>query len=301
MESHILPDVTLHQLRIFSAVVREGGFARAAEAMYLSEPTVSDQVRLLERLVGTRLLERAPGRRKVVLTEAGSVMLQAGHEALQALERGVSAVSALRGSAGGTVVVGTGADFGDYVLPRLYERFRRIQPGITVRIEVDDHRRVIESLKRRRVDLAVLVGPFSDPDVAVEPLSEFDMLLVGPVGHRFAAATPVSFRDMLAEPLILPSGSARATLERLALGTSLRVVLEANSADARLQAVKAGLGIAAVTTYSAQPYLNAGELCVLNVSEFPIPLLWSVVFLEEHLSDAARSFKAHLLLHRESI
>jgi DNA-binding transcriptional LysR family regulator len=301
VESKSLPDLTLHQLRIFCAVVREGGFAKAAEALYLSEPTVSDQVRMLERLVGTRLLERAPGRRSVVLTEAGSIMLQAGQEALQALERGVSAVSALRGSTGGTVVVGTGADFGDYVLPRLYERFRHIQPGITVRIEVDDHRRVIESLKRRRLDLAVLVGPFSDPDLVVEPLSEFDMLLVGPVGHRFAAGNPVPFRDMLSEPLILPSGSARAVLERLALGAALRVVLEANSADARLQAAKEGLGIAAVTTYSAQPYLNSGELCVLNVREFPIPLLWSVVFQEDHLSDAARSFKAHLLLNRQNI
>src|SRR5581483_293640 len=90
--------ITLNHLRIFSAVAREGRFARASEVLHVSEPTVSDQIKTLERLVGTRLIERSSGRRQLRLTKAGEILLQGSEEMFQSLDTTLRRMEAAAGS-----------------------------------------------------------------------------------------------------------------------------------------------------------------------------------------------------------
>src|ERR1700736_392165 len=92
-----LASVTLQQLRCLAAIGREQNFARAAEAMMVSQPAISAQVRSLETIVGVRLIERTPGRRSLQFTEAGRMMLATAEEVVRSLERTGDAIDAIRG------------------------------------------------------------------------------------------------------------------------------------------------------------------------------------------------------------
>ncbi len=300
-----LASVTLHQLRVFATVNSAHSFRRAADLLRLSEPTVSDQVKQLERSVGARLFERSAGRRRVELTEAGRILLQTCDDVFQALDRTARVLDAMHGLEGGTIAFGTDPHFGGYLVPRIYDEFRRAHPSITVHLEVDAGHRVADLLKQRRLDLAVLVGPITAAELASEPLAALDQVVVGQPGHRLAGAGPVPFQALADEQLVMPDQFAvsRQSFERLAVeaGIRLRVSLEVNNLDARKKAVMGGLGIAVLSTYSVADELAAGQLALLQVEGFPLRLPWLVVYPRGPLSPAARAFRDHLLSYRAQV
>jgi DNA-binding transcriptional LysR family regulator len=292
--------MTLHQLRLFAAVAGEQSFARAAQALYLSEATVSNQVKVLETLVGVRLLERSPGRRQVEVTEAGRILLQGYARAFGELQAALNTIEALHGVEHGSVTFGAGSQFGSSLLPLLCGAFRRDHPGITVSVEIDQRNHLLESLRRHRLDLAVLVDPGDDSELLVEPLAEYEVFLVGPPGHRLAQVEqPARFTELASESLILPgySGAVRREMERLAAqaGIALNVVLEVVNVETQIQAVTGGVGIAALTSFSLRTWLAAGQVSVLSIQGFPIRLQWHLVLPKDHLSPATATFRDYLL------
>src|SRR5207248_75895 len=106
------------------------------------------------------------------------ILFQTSEELFRVLENGLGHIEALNGGGGGSVVVGTGPHFAGYVFPSLYETFSRTHPSAVVQLDVDQHQRVLVNLKRRRLDLAVLVGPIDDDQLLTESLIAFDMILV---------------------------------------------------------------------------------------------------------------------------
>lgn len=297
-----LSSITLHQLQLFATVARQRSFAKAADELELAQPTLSEQIKGLEQLVGVRLLERSPGRKQVELTEAGRILLQSCEEVSQSLKRAVRMLEGLQTVVRGTISVGTGLYFGGYVLPRAYEAFRRNHPGIAVRVQVDRSHHVLESLARRRIDLGVVAGTITDPDLISEPLGGYDVVLVGPPGHRLASGAPVPFHQLASEPMILPDRLSwvRKAIDRLAAetGTELHVTLEVSNIEAQMQAVVIGLGIAALCYDVVATGIAAGQLTLLRVQGLPIRLPNSLVYRRGQLSPAAMQFKEHLLEFR---
>jgi molybdate transport repressor ModE-like protein len=292
--------MTLHQLRLFAAVARERSFARAAQSLYLSEATVSLQIKELEGLIGARLLERSPGRRRVEVTEAGRLLLRGYRRASEELEGALDRIAELQGCERGSVTFGSGSQFGSSLLPLVIGAFRRDHPGIVVGVELDRREHLVEGLRRHRLDLAVLVDPGDEADLEVEPLAEYDVFLVGPHGHRLAQpGSQAAFAELASEPLILPgySGTVRQKMEQLAAeaGIRLNVVLELFNVEAQIQAVNSNMGIAALTSFSAAPRVAAGEVSVLRIQGIPIALRWYVVYPRDRLAPAAQGFKDFLL------
>ncbi len=300
-----LASVTLHQLRVFATVNSEQSFRRAADVLQLSQPTVSDQIKQLEQAVGARLFERSSGRRRVELTAAGRILLQTCDDIFQALERTARVFDSMHGLEGGTIAFGTDPHFGGYLLPRIYDDFRRTYPTITVHLEVDAGHRVADLLKQRRLDLAVLVGPIASAELTSEPLAALDQVVVGQPGHRLAQAGRVPLQALADEQLVLPDQFAvsRQVFERMVVeaGIRLRVSLEVNNLDARKKAVMGGLGIAVLSTYSVADELATGQLALLDVEGFPLRLPWFIVYPRGPLSPAARAFRDHLLGYREQV
>lgn len=301
-----LSAVTLHQLRIFAAVARERGFIKAAAALYLTEATVSEQIKLLETRLGVKLVDRARGRSGIEVTQAGRVLLASCDRVFEALDQAAVVLDALAGQVLGTVSVGTGMTFGGYVLPTICEEFKRFYPGVTVHVESAPRGRVLDTLTRGELDLAVLFGPCSEGRKLVsEPLGECELVLVGPPGHRLAAGLPAPFSELARESLILddPSAVARQAIEQMAAetGTTLNVALELSNDEAQRESVMRGLGVAVLSTYSVAERVAAGQLAVLHVRGFPIRPQWLVLHRPIRLSPAAEAFKQHLLGYRGRI
>ena len=300
-----IASLTLQQLRIFAAVAREGAFSRAASALFISGASVSEQIRGLEMIVGTRLFERSPGRRDVVLTEAGRLLLPICSDFFRALETGLSEIQSLH-EPDVTVNIGASPLFGSYIFPRMYESFRRRHSGISVRVEIGPRREMVDGLRRGTLDLAAMTAPpgpiegLDDGSLLVEAFgSGTDVVLIGPPGHRLAGVQPAPIRELAAEAIVMPEGPSpmRDTLIRLAAtaGISLRTAWEVRSLEAQIQAVSSGIGITPSMMEVVAARVAAGQVTVLNVEGFPFRFDLTMLRRPEPLSPAAQAVYDHLM------
>lgn len=298
--------LTLHQLEIFSAIVREGSFTRAAASLLLSEPTISEQIKLLERAVGERLLERGPGRAHLDITPPGHLLFETCAEIFSALERYEQHLRSQRREQQLSLNFGFSQHFPGYPLPALFASFRHEHPEIVVRVAMQGRQRLIESLHRGELELAALVPPVEEPGLVTETLAAFDQVLVGPVGHVLARPdAPAAFERLAEESFVMFEAPSvvRRELEARALtaGIHLTTVWETASDEGVMSAVLSGLGIGVVTYTTAAPHIASGAVEVLNVEGFPLRSHWLLTQVEGRMSGPAEVFKRYALAQRLQI
>ncbi|HLZ68759.1 MAG TPA: LysR family transcriptional regulator [Dehalococcoidia bacterium] len=261
---------TLRQLAIFRSVARLGSLTRAAEALDLGQPAVSQHVAALERALGARLIVRAG--RGVRLSEAGQIAAEYGDRILRLSEQLQAEITALTGLSAGRLVVGAGQTPGDYLLPAVLGEFHRRYPGVSVELEIADTRRVTDWLMRHVYDLGFIGDRVEHPDLPLEPFVEDRVVLFVASGHPLARRTVVTLADVLEAGLIArePGSATRATGERalVAAGMAPRFVMELGSNEAVKRAVLAGLGVGLTSIYALEVELQAARLRVLPVPEF---------------------------------
>lgn len=294
-----LYSILSQKLRVFAVVARERSFVKAADAAYLSQPTVSEEIKSLENLVGLKLLTRSRGSRHVELTEAGEILLESYNEISRSLAKAAQALDGVRKLERGTVALGTDVVFGGYFVPLVHHTFCRDHPGISMRVEIDHVKLILEGLRKAQLDLAILFGPIEQAGLVQEPLISCYMVPIGPPGHRLAGTEPRPYRELASERLILPSRASllRKALDRKAAdaGTTLNVILETGNIDAVLQAVLGGFGVTVLSMHYGAAEIAAGRLCVLQVEGFPLKLEWFVIHSNTELTPGARALRDHLL------
>jgi molybdate transport repressor ModE-like protein len=296
-----LASLTLHQLHVFAAVAREGSFGRAAEFLTISVPSVSDQVRSLEHVVGARLLERSPGRRGVRLTTAGELLLQSYAQFEASFEDALRQMEALEaGPEQPTITFGASMSFGGYAFPRMYEAFHRAYPDVAVHLEIGNRVEVLDGLRHGRLDLGVVLGPVEVPELTIELLdADVEVVLVGPLGHRLAANRTAPFSELSAEHIVTPGEMSPIfqALMRLAnqRKTRLHVAWRVGNIEAQTQAIASGVGIGATVRDAVEQRVAAGQLSLLNVEGFPLRLQQCLMHRPGQLTAAGDVFRTFLL------
>ncbi|WP_306321946.1 MULTISPECIES: transcriptional regulator CynR [unclassified Streptomyces] len=168
--------VELRQVRYFMAVVEHAGFTRAAEALRISQPTLSQQVRQLERSLGTQLLDR--GGRIVRPTDAGRAYLEHARRALRDLAAGERAIHDVRDLSRGHLRLGVTPTFTAYLVGPLVAALRASHPGITVAVRELTQDRLEAELLADDCDLGIAFQGGQLPGIAVEPLFTESLSLV---------------------------------------------------------------------------------------------------------------------------
>lgn len=295
-----LRHATLHQLRIFGAVARHGSFARAAEALHLSPPTLSLQVKQLAGTVGQPLFEQLG--KKIYLTAAGQALAEACQDVEQRLERLTQDLAALRGVEKGSLRVAILTTV-KYTVPKLLGSFCVAHPGIEVAMQVGNRENLLQRLAGNQDDLYIMGQPPEHMDVVCEPFADNPLVLVAPPGHPLVGQTAIPPQRLAGEPFVVrePGSGTRLTSERFfashAVHPSTR--LEVSSHEAIKQTVAGGLGLAVVSASTVVAELALGELVQLDVQGFPLVRHWYVVYPRgKRLSAAAQAFKAWLYDHR---
>jgi DNA-binding transcriptional LysR family regulator len=288
----------LHQLEVFAAAARERSFTGAARVLLLTEPAVSQQIKLLEATVGAQLFERRP-RRPIRLTDAGWLLLRTCETVFQEFEAALQQIEALQGVNTARVSLAVGTGFGSYLLPPIVAAFRQTYPHIpiTVNIEVPGLR--LEKVRQRDVDLAVITGDANDHELTSIPIARKDLVWIGLPGHHLAGQGTVLIQALKAERLIIgsaPSAESRA-LDWLAekYGVVLHPAFELAGTEACVTAVISGMGVALVPYSTVLSRELSQSVTVLNVEGFPLQLNWSLVWRTDNLSTAAATFRDYLL------
>jgi DNA-binding transcriptional LysR family regulator len=239
----------LRRLEIFAKVAELGSFSRAAESLFLTQPTVSEHIRSLEEELGVQLLDRlgrgtTPTRAGQLLLGYAKRMLALGREARQAMDQ-------FQGRMLGELVIGGSTIPGEYVLPALVGRFKRKHPEVSICLLIGSSQQVSSWLEEGRVEVGVVGARPSGRALESARLMADELVVVVNADHPWAAHETITLEELRAEPMIVRergSGS-RDALERalakvgLDLG-AFRVVGEMGSTQAVKQGVRAGVGIA---------------------------------------------------------
>jgi DNA-binding transcriptional LysR family regulator len=293
-----MKDATVRQLQIFEAAARALSFSRAAQALYLTQPAVSMQMRQLEHFAGVALFERAG--RRLHLTGAGEELLQHARAVLRALDDADEAFAAMKGLRGGRVrlaVVSTAK----YFAPRLIARFAQSHPGVQVKLQADNREAVVRTLAANDVDMALMGRPPEDGDLVAAPFADHPLVIIAPPGHRLTRRR-VPIEALAGETFLvreLGSGT-RTAMERFfqERGVRIRVGMEMPSNETIKQAVMAGLGLSFISLHTIALELSARALALVRAQGLPVMRRWMVVHRrEKRLAPAPEAFKKFVLEH----
>lgn len=270
---------TLRQLQVFEAVARLGSFTRAAEELYLAQPTVSIQLKKLADTVGMPLLVQTGVR--IQLTDTGREVLIACQEVFHALSNLEMKIADLKGVKCGRlrIAVITSAK---YLAPHLLGHFGRLHPGIEFSLKVTNRERLLERIHGHVDDLYILGQPPREIDVETHPLVPNPLVVMASRDHPLVGVPNIPLQQLLDEGFIMReagSGTRDAVLRLFeSKGFNPPMVrMEFSSNEAIKQAVGAGLGITVLSLHSLALEGTAGPIAILDVQGFPIQRHWYVV------------------------
>ena len=294
------------QLRAFVTVVKLGTLTRAAEALYLSQPTISLQLQALERELGVILVERR--RRRINLTKAGEALYEQARpqvEGWETLDRDFQA--RVQGLQGGRLTIAAGTSTIQYLLPELVRRYRERFPAVQLHLENVTGKDGLALLRADQADFAV--GSMLDVpnDIAWAPVHHYDPMLIMPTNHPLASKEKITLEDLSPYGLILPP--QRLSTYRLVdlmfqqRQVPYQVALEVGGWDVIKEYVAIGLGISIVTGICITE-ADHGRLAVRNMKQYFPQRSYGVVMRKgKFLSAEARAFidliRPGLLTHRD--
>lgn len=275
---HLLPsiDFDLRQLEIFRNVLELGSFSKAANAVCLAQASVSERIATLESMVGTRLLDRLG--RQVVPTKAGEILYKHATLLLDMKRTACLEIQDFLGVKRGEIHIGGSTIPGEYILPRLIERFRERYPFISVILNIADTGATEELVLEGKIELAIVGSRSLHKSLASEELWEDILVLAIPSIHRWATKEEVTLEELSEEPFIsreLGSGTLRIMEKFLRESTSkgsysLNLVARFGSSTAVKEGIKAGLGVSIISSRALDTELKTGVLKALRVKDLPM-------------------------------
>jgi len=287
--------MTPEQLITFATVAEHGNISHAAQALHLSQPAVSGQLKLLQEAFGEPLYQRAG--RGVRLTAAGEQLLAHAERLRDTFRQAQALREAMRGLERGTLRIGASTTPASYLLPYLIADFHRQYPDVLVTTSHGNTAEIVAALDS--VDIALFEGPPGHElplGTHTTPWHEDEIVAIVPRGHPLAGTHKQPLAALGAYPLVLrESGSGvRQVVERAFArdGVAMRVALEIAGVEGVKEAVRAGMGIGFVSAMSIRH--EDGALQRLQVH--PQALLRRFSILMPHAATPSRAAARFLAL-----
>ena len=292
-------NVTLRQMRVFAAVARNLSFTRAARELHLTQPAVSQQVKLLEEEVGMPLFEQIG--RKVHLAPAGVELLRYTDQAMELLRQASESLAAMRGLKRGVLKLGA-VSTAKYFAPSLLSAFTPAYPEVTLEFEVGNREAIIQQLAANEIDLVIMGRPPRELDTVAEAFAKHPLVIIASPTHPLARKRRIRLDQLASEGfLIREEGSGtRASMERVfgERKVPFRVSMEVSSNETIKQAVMANMGLSFISSHTVGLELAARKLVILDVVGLPIIRDWYVIHLRDKvLAPIPAAFRTFLLEH----
>ena len=262
----------LAQLEAFLQVAHHRSFSRAAEALFLTQPSVTARIQSLEREIGERLFERTG--RSVTLTDAGDAFMPHAQRALTAVQEGTDSIEAVRHGDIGSIRIGASDTIATYVLPGILRQFRETRPRVHVHLTTGQTEGIVEKLLAGETHVAVS-RLTQHPEIESLHLYNDDLALVCSPSHPFASRGRVTIAEAGKEPFLFFQRTS--SYHSLVYSMFLRVgvvpesVMELDSMETTKHMVEAGLGIAILPVVSVDREINAGQLARVEIRDMEQP------------------------------
>ncbi|MCA1959603.1 MAG: LysR family transcriptional regulator [Desulfomonile sp.] len=290
----------MRRIEIFCKVVELGSFTRAAEALLISQPTVSEHIRGLEDALGERLLDRLG--REVLPTPAGRLFYTYARNIVQTRQEAIQALELFKGNLAGHLVLGASTIPGTYLLPTVAGSFKVAHPAVQITIRIADSAEIGEEVVKGEVEVGVVGSLLNERRLTFEELFSDELVLAVPHGHAWSGRASVKLEELGNEPFILRErgSGTRAVmcriLEEHGLDPSrLHVVAEMGSTEAVRQGIKAGIGVSILSRYAVMEDCEHGLLSCARIEDVRfIRPLYLIQRKGRQESPLCRAFTAHL-------
>lgn len=304
MPDYLIRHATLRQLQVFEAIVRHGNFTRASEELFLTQPTVSMQVKKLADAMGLPLFEHVG--RSVKPTQAALELYEACRdifETLSSLEMKIADIKGIKRGRLRLCVVTTAK----YIAPELLGEFSQMHQGIEVSLKVTNRDRVLDRMQANEDDLYIMgQAPTDELQVDAYAFAPNPLVIMAPRNHPLVGKKRIPLSTIAEEPMILRepgSGIRDATLRLFsAAGLRPRVRMELGSNEAIKHAIVGGLGLSILSLHTLTLEGSDGPVAVLDVEGFPIQRQWFMVHPKgKELSLVARAFLEYAIASEPKI
>lgn len=260
MKENDLP-IDFRHLETFCRVVSLKSFSKAAEDLFLTQPTVSGHILAIEKSLAIRLFDRTG--REVRLTKAGEIFYGFASKILNSRKELINALSEFSQAIRGELSLGASTIPGEYLLPKLMGDFKKEHPHLAISLRIADTRKIVQYVLEGIVEFGLTGAKVNHPALHYEKYTEDEIIVVSPLNHPLSRKKRAEMEDLLREPWIIReqgSGTQMAVEKVLRdKGKSLkqfRVAIEMGSTSSLKEGVKAGLGLAFISKRAADEELN---------------------------------------------
>ncbi|MEW6531246.1 MAG: selenium metabolism-associated LysR family transcriptional regulator [Thermodesulfobacteriota bacterium] len=261
----------MRRLEVFCKVVELKSFTRAAEALALSQPTVSEHIHTLENTLGEKMIDRLG--REVLPTPAGRVFYRYALAILRMREEAVQALSQFKGELAGNLVLAASTIPGTYLLPRLIGSFKALHPAIQITLRISDSAGVAEEVAEGAVEAGLIGTRWTDKKLLLEEVFSDELILAVHPKHPWAKRGRIKPDELGQEPFILRErgSGTRSVMERILEEhgfdrSRLSPVAEMGSTEAVRQGIKAKIGVSILSRQAVADDLAHGTIAAVEVA-----------------------------------
>jgi DNA-binding transcriptional LysR family regulator len=265
--------IEFRHLETFCRVADLKSFSKAADDLFVTQPTVSGHILSLEQSLSLRLFDRTS--REVRLTKSGEVFHDYASKILSLRKDLINALSEFSQGIRGELSLGTSTIPGEYLLPRLIGDFRKEHPSFIISLKIADTKEVIQYVLQDHVEFGIIGAKLNHPSLHYEKYEEDEIIVVAPADHPLTRKKRVNLDELLKEPWIIReegSGTQMAVEKALRRkGKSLKqfnVVMEMGSTSSVKEGVKAKLGLAFISGRATEGEILQGSFSRIDVEGF---------------------------------
>lgn len=262
----------IRKLEAFCKVVELKSFTRAAEAMLLSQPTISEHIRSLEEELSQKLVDRLG--RKAEATPAGRLLYGYARKIMQTRREAVQAVKQYGGKLVGRIMIGCGTIPGTYILPGLIGQFSSRYPSIKATLSISSSRIISKMVLKGELEMGVVGARWNESGLDWMEMFSDELTLAVHPDHPWALKESISLKSLFEEPFILREAESgtRKVFSRILEDngfkeSKLLEVMEIGSTAAIKEAVKAGIGVSILSRYAVKDDVDCGRIATVALKE----------------------------------
>jgi DNA-binding transcriptional LysR family regulator len=290
----------LHRLEVFCKVVELRSFTKAAGAVLLSQPTISEHIRTLEETLGEKLFDRVG--REVFPTPAGQILYRYARKILRLREEALQAIAKYKGELSGHLVVGASTIPGTYILPKVIRSFKALHPSIHLMLKISGTGEIAEAVMRGDLEIGLVGSRSKDRRLKTEEIFSEELVLSVHPEHPWSCRDEVEMEEIYSEPFILrerDSGTRMVMSQILEAHdfdfSKLNVVAEIATTQAVVESIKARIGISILSRQAVEEDLQRGSLVAVTLKgiRFHRPF-YLIQRANRQLSPLCEAFLEHL-------
>jgi len=252
------------RLKVFHTVAKLLNFTKAADALHMTQPAVTFQIRQLEEYFNTRLFDRTHNR--VSLTEAGIRVYSFSGRIFELYDEMEHSIREMTGDVSGVVTLGASTTIAEYMLPFLLGDFKAKNPEVNIRLKVSNTDGIVSMVENNIIDLGIVEASVSNKNLQVDVCRIDQLVAIVPPNHPLADSKTVSAKEIVSHPFICReegSGTREVIaeyLQEIGIKEVPNICLELGSPESIKSAVEAGMGMSIMSQSTVQKEIKLNTL-----------------------------------------